>query len=252
MIIRDHFRQWTKDLAPALLVLLMSALCSLFIVNLTFAKGWLGIYNLFSRFLRFTLFLCLPLYLGQYIYNFLVSKTQGRLLQVEVHSDGDINHVKHWIFRPFQGIGIELLFGTKLLSILQVVIGQEAASSLLPQGFFKIERFLVTTGITIAISLLLSTLWTLDDMGIRYVNRRDQEIKMIGKYAGTLMPLIFGFYGILSLFASYPITESSVYLLKIIFILYPPFAIFAVIHSYVLRGNAASLMERHAIMKGSI
>ena len=89
-------------------------------------------------------------------------------------------------------------------------------------------------------------------MGIRYVNRRDQEIKMIGKYAGTLMPLIFGFYGILSLFANYPIMEGLVYLLKIIFILYPPFTIFAVIHSYVLRGNAKSLTARHSIMKGSI
>jgi len=251
-MIGDHLRDWTKDMAPALLVLLLSAIFSIFIVNLTFAKGWLGIYNLCSRFLRFTLFLCLPLYLCQHIYNFIVSRMRGRLLQVEVKGVGDINHIKHWVFRPFQGIGIELLFGTKLLAILQVVIGPEAASSLLPQGFFKLERFLVTTAITISISLLLSTLWTLDDMGIRYVNRRDQEIKMIGKYAGTLMPLIFGFYGILSLFANYPIMEGSVYLLKIIFILYPPFAIFAVIHNYVLRGNAESLTERHSITKGAI
>jgi hypothetical protein len=251
-MIEDHLRDWTKDMAPALLVLLLSALFSLFIVNLTFAKGWLGIYNLFSRFLRFTFFLCLPLYLCQHIYNSLVSRTRGRLIQIEVKGVGNINHIKHWVFRRFQGIGIELLFGTKLLSILQVVIGPEAASSLLPQGFFKIERFLVTTGITISISLLLSTLWTLDDMGIRYVNRRDQEIKMIGKYAGTLMPLIFGFYGILSLFANYPIMESSVYLFKIIFILYPPFTIFAVIHTYVLRGKAESLTERHSITKGGI
>jgi hypothetical protein len=28
----------------------------------------------------------------------------------------DINPVKHWIFRPFQGIGIGLLFETKLLA----------------------------------------------------------------------------------------------------------------------------------------
>jgi hypothetical protein len=251
-MIEDHLRDWTKDMAPALLVLLLSAIFSILIVNLTFAKGWLGIYGLFSRFFRFALFLCLPLYLLRYFYNFVVSRMRGKLLQVDVQGVGNINHLNHWVFRPFQGIGIELLFGTNLLTILLVVIGQEAASSLLPHGWFQFERFLATAGITIFISLLLSTLWTLDDMGIRYFNRKDQEIKMVGKYAGTLMPIISGFYGILGLFTNYPFMEALVYLLKIIVILYPPFTIFAVIHSYVLRGNAESLLERHSIMKGSI
>ena len=54
-----------------------------------------------------------------------------------------------------------------------------------PQGQFQLGRFMVVTGITILVSLLLSTLWTLDDMGIRYFNRKDYEIKMVGKYMGT-------------------------------------------------------------------
>jgi len=251
-MLRDHLKSWTKDLAPALFILLFSVPLSLFVVDLTFAKGWLGIYRLFSRFFRFTLFLCLPLSLLPYLYNFLVSRMRGRLIQVEVKSIASITRRKHWVFRPFQGIGIALLFGTKLLTILQVVMGPESASSLLPQGLFQLERFLATAVITILISLLLSTLWTLDDMGIRYVNRRDQEIKMIGKYVGTLIPAVFGFYGIFILFANYPIIEASVYLIKIIVILYPPFTIFAVMHNYVLQSNAVSLTERHSIMKGSI
>jgi hypothetical protein len=251
-MISDHLRSWTKDLAPALLILLFSVPLSIFIVNLTFATGWLGIYGLFSRFFRFTLVLCLPLYLLPYCYKFAVSRMRGRLLQVDMESVEGINTIKHWVFRPFQGIGIELLFGTKLLTLLKLVMGPEAASSFLPKGWFQIERFLATAGVTIFISLLLSILWTLDDMGIRYVNRRDQEIKMIGKYAGTLVPFIFGFYGILVLFTNYPIMEASVTLIKIIIILYPPFMIFSVLHSYFLRANAESFIEKYSVMKGGI
>ena len=250
-MIRDDLQSWLQDLAPALLVLLFSVPFSLFIVDLTFAKGWLGIYKLFSRYFRFSFFLCLPLFLMPTIYNFLVDKLRGRLIQVEVKDVARIDYKEQWVFRPFQGIGIELLFGTKLLTILQVVMGPEAASSLMPQGLFQLERFLATAGITLLISLLLSTLWTLDDMGIRYVNRKDQEIKMIGKYAGTLIPAVFGFYGIFVLFANYPIMVASVYLIKIIVILYPPFTIFAVMHSYVVQHHVVSLTERHSVIKGS-
>ena len=42
----------------------------------------------------------------------------------------------------------------------------------------------------------------MDDLGIRYFNRKDYEIKMVGKYVGTLMPIVFGLYGVLSLFGA--------------------------------------------------
>ena len=60
-------------------------------------------------------------------------------------------------------------------------------------------------------------------MGIRYFNERDHELKMIGKYVGTLMPVIFGLYGIFGLMANYPVAEALLNIVRAVIILYPPF-----------------------------
>jgi hypothetical protein len=111
---------------------------------------------------------------------------------------------------------------------------------------------LVISGITVVISLFLSTLWTLDDVGIRYVNRKNQEIKMIGRYVGTLMPILFGFYGIFSLVADFPIAQVTNYLSKTVIILYPSFTIFTVFHTRFLRIKAEYFSEKASLRKGGI
>ncbi len=88
-------------------------------------------------------------------------------------------------------------------------------------------------------------------MGIRYFNRKDQELKMIGKYAGTLMPVIFGFYGILNLFANYPTAVALFFVCKIAVVLYPPLALFAVLHTYFVRSRRASF-SKDSLKRGGI
>jgi hypothetical protein len=152
-----------------------------------------------------------------------------------------------------QGIGIGLLFETKLLAALQILTGAPAQPVLFfSRGQIQLDRFLVITGIIVVISLLLSTLWTLDDVGIRYVNRADQEIKMIGKYVGTVMPILFGFYGIFSLMADYPARQAFIFLFRIVMILYPPFAVFAVLHFRYLRSREEHFSESTSLRKGGI
>jgi hypothetical protein len=164
-----------------------------------------------------------------------------------------INPVKHWIFRPFQGIGIELLFETKLLTVLQVITGATTKPfPLFSRSQFEPGWLLVISGITVVISLLLSILWTLDDVGIRYVNRKDQEVRMIGKYVGTLMPIIFGFYGIFSLSADFPMSQVFVYLFKTVIILYPPFTIFTVFHTRFLKNKAEYFFPKASLEKGGV
>ena len=163
------------------------------------------------------------------------------------------SRLNHWIFRPLQGIGIGLLFETKLLAVLQVITGVTARPFLFfPPGQIQLERLLVISGVTVFISLFLSFLWTLDDMGIRYVNRKDQEIKMIGKFVGTLMPILFGFYGVFSLLASYPKGQAAINLLKIIVILYPPFAVFSIFHSYFVKSKEEELSKKTELGSGGI
>jgi hypothetical protein len=234
-----NVNRWLKEMAPALVVLFFTAVFSVFSGYFTFVEGWKAIYIVLFRFFRFTLFLCLPLYILLPIYSFIVDKMKGVLLQTVKKQELHIEPTTHLIFRPFQGIGIGLLFATKLLTTLQLITGATAQPFLFfPPGQFQLGRLLVISVIAVAISLLLSTLWTLDDMGIRYVNRKDQEIKMIGKYIGTLTPIIFGFYGASRLVGDFSKLQALIYLFKIIVILYPPFTVFAVLHIYFIKRRA--------------
>ncbi len=187
------------------------------------------------------------------MYRLVVARMRERLVQTENRREVCIRPVKHWIFRPLQGIGIGLLFEAKLLGALQILTGVTAQPVLFSsRGQIQLERWLVVTGITMVISLFLSTLWTLDDVGIRYANRKNQELKMVGKYAGTLMPILFGFYGIFSLMADYPEGQAFVFLFRIVMILYPPFTVFAVMHFRFLKNREENFSENNSLKKGGI
>ncbi len=243
----------SNEISPALAVLFFAILFSVFLDKLPLIQGWEVIPWALFRFFRLTLLLCLPLYVLSPIYSFVVDKIKGSLLQTERMQEPHIHPIKHWIFRPFQGIGIGLLFETKLLTALQVITGVTAKPLLLfPRSQFQLGRLLIISGITVIISLLLSTLWTLDDVGIRYVNRKDQEIRMIGKYAGTLMPIIFGFYGMFSLSADFPMSQVFIYLFKTVIILYPPFAVFAVFHTRFVKKKGDYFPPKALLRKGGV
>jgi hypothetical protein len=241
------------EFAPALLVLFLTVAFTTTAAGLSFVKEWHSLSRAILRFLRFTVVLCLPLYGLLPIYSFIVEKRKEVLLQIREKPDLTIHPLKHWLFRPFQGIGISLLFATKLLTVLQLIAGPTVKLSLLiPQGRFELARLLMTSAITIFVSFLLSTLWTLDDVGIRYFNRKDQELKMIGKYAGTLMPTIFGLYGMLGLLTNYPTAEAFTYAFKIVVFLYPPLGFFVIAHTYFLRKRAGLFSTRTSLKKGVI
>ncbi len=247
------FLRLSREISPALTVLFFSILFSYFFDGSTPITGRAVLFRALIRFIRFTLLLCLPLYILLPIYRFVVARMRERLLLTGKRLEPSIHPLKCWFFRPLQGIGIGLLFETKLLAALQILTGVATQPFLFfSRGQFELGRMLVISGITVVISLLLSTLWTLDDVGIRYVNRKDQEIKMIGKYVGILMPILFGFYGIFSLIADYPPKQAFIFLFRTVMILYPPFAVFAVIHFRFLRNREETFYEGTSLRKGGI
>jgi len=240
----------SKEISPALAVLFFSIIFFIYADNLPLIQGLEAIFRPLFRFFRLTLLLCIPLYVLSPIYRFVVDKIKGKLLQTERNQELHINPIKHWIFRPFQGIGIGLLFETKLPTVLQVITGVTTKPFLLfPRSQFLPGRLLVISGIIVVISLFLSLLWTLDDVGIRYVNRKDQEIRMIGKYVGTLMPILFGFYGIFSLSVDFPMFQVFIYLFKTVIILYPPFTVF---HTRFLINKAEYFSSKALLGKGGV
>ncbi len=245
--------QWTREFAPALLVLCLNIFLGLFIQEFSLVKDWEVVYKVLSRFFRFALLLVLPLYGLLPIYVWFVRRTKGKLIRVEKKQDMNIHPLKHWVFRPLQGIGIGLIFQAKLLAVLQVITGVAARPFLFfPPQQMQLERVLVVSGVTVFISLFLSFFWTLDDMGVRYVNRKDQEIKMIGKFVGTLMPIVFGFYGVFSFLEDYPKGQAAINLCKILVILYPPFAFFSIFHSYFVKNKEEELSGKTELGSGGI
>ena len=246
-------RQWFRKFVPAFAVLLLSVLFSVLLNDASPLGRWEVVTKAFFRFFRFTLFLCLPLYMLLPIYRMIVSKRRETLVQIGKRQEVEFLPLKHWVLRPFQGIGIGLLFETRLLTVLEVITGEPAQPyQFFPPGQFEPRRFLAITGITVVISLLLATLWTLDDMGIRYVTQKDEEMKMIGKYAGTIMPIVFGFYGLFSLAANFPTGVAFIYLFKIVIALYPPFAVFVVCYNNFLRHRKGDFSRAVSLDGGGI
>jgi len=256
VLVLKSFHRISKEIGPAFLILVLSMAFSIFSGEFAFLKGWESVYRGFLRFFRTAFFLCLPLYLLPTIFGNLGSLIRRRkkiFIQIKRKQKLQIHPIKHWLFRPFQGIGIGLLFATRLLGIFQIVTGSTAKGSiLLPQGQFQPGRLLIVTGITILVSLILSILWTMDDLGVRYFNRKDYEIKMVGKYAGTLMPIVFGLYGVFSLFDQFSKMQALIYLFQMIVILYPSFMVFSVFHARFVQGKAEELSKGLFLKKGEL
>ena len=76
-----------------------------------------------------------------------------------------------------------MLVATKLMDLLQIYTGSRISmDTIFPPKEFNPWNFITATAVGLAISLVLSFLWGLDDLGIRLYNRKTRELKMIGRY----------------------------------------------------------------------
>ena len=67
---------------------------------------------------------------------------------------------------------------------------------------------------------------------------------MIGKYIGILLPIIFGFYGMFSLFESHERLLAVQYIFQMIIVLYPPFVVMTAFHSFYTEKYEADLLGK--------
>lgn len=75
---------------------------------------------------------------------------------------------------------------------------------------------------------------------------------MIGRYIGLLLPIFFGFYGIISLFDNNTQILVAKYVAQMAVILYPPFVVFNVVHSRYLKRREEVLLRRLKAVSGEI
>ena len=249
-------RENLKEIAPALAILLVTLSISIFITEFTFSFGIEALWKTLLRFFRLSLLLTLPLLLLPNLCTLLEGFfKRGTRLLIQMPEDRDpfIHPLKNWIIRPFQGIGLAMLLATKLLTLLEIYTGNRiTVDTILPQGTFNLSHFLSSITIGIIVSSLLSLLWSLDDLGIRYYNKKTKEVRMIGKYVGLLLPIFFGFYGIISLFDNNSQILVIHYIAQMVVVLYPPFVVFNILHSRYLKSHEELLVTRLKAVSGGI
>ncbi|HSR11916.1 MAG TPA: hypothetical protein VLS90_10785, partial [Thermodesulfobacteriota bacterium] len=84
----------------------------------------------------------------------------------------------------------------------------------------------------------------MDDLGIRHYNGKTREVRMIGKYLGLVLPIFFGFYGIVHLLETHSEIAVFKYVSQMVVVLYPPFVIFTVLHSRIVQRREELLAGR--------
>jgi len=243
-----NLKENIREISPALVILLITLFVSTFITEFTFTFGLTAIWKTIFRFVRLSLVLILPLFLLPQLCAFaqgFFNRGNNKLVRLPADRDTDLHSLKNWVIRPFQGIGLSMLLATKLLAFLQLYEKTAVSiETILPPGQFNFGRFITATGIAIIVSILLSFLWTLDDLGVRYYNKKSGEVRMIGKYMGLILPIFFGFYGILSLFDEYERLLASLYISQMVIVLYPPFVVFSVLHNRYLKSTEDKLVAK--------
>ncbi len=163
-------------------------------------------------------------------------KILGKLVRMPIDADQECCKPIVWGLRPLQGIGLHISLAEKFLSFLEFSVGASFQTLLARATLFLIGSALV--------SLFLSTIWALDDLGVRIYNSGTGEVNMAGRSVGIILPLITGAVGITSLFhRSLPFDALSD-VVQIIMVLYPPYIFFAIIHNEFLRKRSVALLEK--------
>ncbi len=245
-----------REIGPALVVLAGTLVTSTFITEFTFIVGAEALWKTLLRFLVLSLILALPLFLLPGLCFFakgFLNHGSHQLIQIEKYRDLVVRPLKNWILRPFQAFGLIMLIAAKLLAFLQIYTKHTIlVNDILPSGHFVLWHFISTAATLIIASLLLSFIWTLDDLGVRHFDRKTEEVRMVGKYLGFLLPILFGFYGVLDLWGAHTLPLAIRYILQEMVILYPPVVFLGVLHGRYLRNREEVLLIRLEAVRGNL
>jgi hypothetical protein len=140
-----------------------------------------------------------------------------------------------WIVRPIQGIALSMILAERFLDIVGYSTGP------LSQTFVRLTFF--TAG-GILTSLFLSTVWSLDDLGVKIYNSKSGEIRTVGGSVGIIFPLLGAAIGISSIFHYVSLTDAVIKLMQIFIVLYPSYVIFATAHNEFFKKRLGLLSRK--------
>jgi hypothetical protein len=247
---RARYIQILRSLWPAFLVLAVNLVISFFIGNFTFVGGAEAFWKIPFRYIRFSLILVLPFFLLLPLSGFmgrLFTLGHRELIAATERANG-LSPLKIWLVRPFQGIGLSLLLGAKLIGVLQgYSVVATGSAGVLPPSQFVYGRMLISMAIAAIVSLVLSLFWAMEDLGVSQQNKKTGEVRMIGKYLGVILPVVFGFAGYLSLLHDIPAYLAAQYVLQIAVALYPPFVTLSVCHFLYVQRKADIILTKLAV-----
>jgi hypothetical protein len=242
--------QIVRFLWPALLILVANLVISAFIGRFTFIGGPEALWKVPFRYFRFSLILVTPLFLLPILTTYwgrLFTFGERELIAATERMTG-VSLLKIWLIRPFQGIGLSFLLGAKLIAVLQgYAVVATGSAGVLPPGQFVYGRMMTSMAIAAIVSLVLSLFWAMEDLGVSQQNKKTGEVRMIGKYLGVILPIVFGFAGYLSLLPDVPAYLAAQYVLQMVVSLYPPFVTLAVCHALYVQRKTEVILTKLAV-----
>jgi hypothetical protein len=192
------------------------------------------------RFLAITMILLVPLPILPPFIVFVGKRLTdegflGRLVKGQMRNSVEFRKSLLWIIRPLQGIGMSMLFSNQFLNLFRSFSEASFLDALIRPILFIV--------VSVPISILFSTIWSLDDLGVKLYLKQSGEVRLVGSYVGTILPVISGAVGIYSLFQRSSPVDALLFLALMVMVLYPPYVLFAVIHDKFLGQQKARLFE---------
>jgi hypothetical protein len=199
------------------------------------------------RFLVITMILLVPLPILPPFIAFVGNRLTdesflGRLVKGEMRSGVQFRKSLLWVTRPLQGIGMSMLFSNQFLNLFRTFSGASFLDALIRPILFIV--------VSVPISILFSVIWSLDDLGVKLYLKQNGEVRLVGSYVGTILPVVSGALGIYSLFQRSSPVNALLFLILMVVVLYPPYVLFAVIHDKFIMKRRVRLFE--SLQLGSV
>lgn len=152
----------------------------------------------------------------------------GQLVRGTLDPYQELSKLNAWVLRPLQGIGLSMIFAERLLGFLEFIPA-------------RLALFIIGSAL---VSLLLSVVWALDDLGAKIYDRKTGEVYTVGSKIGIALPLITGAVGVSSLFHLSSPLDAVTEVFEIVMVLYPPYVFFVIFHQEYVKRRIASLSGR--------